>query len=145
MSDYIPIQLRQRVAHRAHSICEYCLIHEEDTYFGCQVDHIISIKHGGKTVATNLAFACTFCNRFKGSDIGSLTLTSGTFTRFYNPRTDSWKNHFKLDGVRIEPRSEIGEVTERILQLNAVDRLLERSILAEIDRFPPKGALDFID
>ena len=141
MSDYIPIQLRQLVAHRAHSICEYCLIHEEDTYFGCQVDHIISIKHGGKTVATNLAFACTFCNRFKGSDIGSLTLTSGTFTRFYNPRTDS----FKLDGVRIEPRSEIGEVTERILQLNAVDRLLERSILAEIDRFPPKGALDFID
>ena len=28
-------------------LCEYCLIHEDDTVFGCEVDHIISTKHGG--------------------------------------------------------------------------------------------------
>lgn len=44
----------------------------EDTYFGCQVDHIISEKHGGATEEHNLAYACSYCNRNKGSDIGSI-------------------------------------------------------------------------
>ena len=32
---------------RAYHVCEYRLIHEDDTFWGCQVDHIISPKHGG--------------------------------------------------------------------------------------------------
>ena len=34
-------RLRVLVAERAYHVCEYCLIHEEDTFWGCQVDHII--------------------------------------------------------------------------------------------------------
>ena len=30
---YVSIALRQLVSTRANGICEYCLIHEEDTYF----------------------------------------------------------------------------------------------------------------
>lgn len=44
---YISPELRQQVAERANHRCEYCLIHEDDTYLVCQVDHIISEKHGG--------------------------------------------------------------------------------------------------
>ncbi len=43
-------------------LCEYCLIHEDDTFFGCEVDHIISQKHGGPTEPENLAYACLPCN-----------------------------------------------------------------------------------
>jgi hypothetical protein len=32
------------------------LIHEDDTYLGCQVDHVISEKHGGETTAMILGF-----------------------------------------------------------------------------------------
>lgn len=69
---YIPAQLRRAVLHRADWLCEYCLIHEDDTFLGCQVDHIIAEKHGGITDFTNLALACTNCNRAKGSDIATL-------------------------------------------------------------------------
>ncbi len=78
MSSYINAVLRRLVAIRANSLCEYCLIHEEDAFFGCEVDHIISEKHGGQTEADNLAYACAFCNRAKGSDIGSIVQRRGS-------------------------------------------------------------------
>ena len=39
-SAHIPAELRKLVANRADRLCEYCLLHEDDTYLGCQVDHI---------------------------------------------------------------------------------------------------------
>lgn len=51
MSSYINMELRRLVENRAKHVCEYCLIHEGDTYLACQVDHIISEKHGGPTAA----------------------------------------------------------------------------------------------
>jgi len=55
MSSYISPALRRLVATRAEYLCEYCLIHEDDTFFGCEVDHIISEKYGGQTAENNLA------------------------------------------------------------------------------------------
>jgi hypothetical protein len=138
---YISAELRREVVARAEGLYEYCLIHEEDTFFGCQVDHIISEKHGGATEAQNLAYACLFCNRHKGSDIGSV-LPSGTFSRFFNPRTDQWAEHFSFaaDGITIEPRTEIAEVTARILGFNAEERLVEREALRAVGRYPTAAA-----
>ncbi|HEX8921153.1 MAG TPA: HNH endonuclease signature motif containing protein, partial [Pyrinomonadaceae bacterium] len=73
MAERISSELRRLIAARANYLCEYCLVAEEDTYFGCEVDHIISVKHGGATKAENLAYACAFCNRYKGSDIASIS------------------------------------------------------------------------
>jgi hypothetical protein len=140
MSSSISEHLRQAVAHRADHLCEYCLIHEDDTFFGCEVDHIISQKHGGPTESDNLAYACFFCNRRKGSDIGSIS-QSGEFVRFFNPRTDRWEEHFHLEGVFIRPITKIGEVTVRILNINANDRILEREILVAAGRYPSAPAL----
>jgi hypothetical protein len=109
MSSYIGAGLRRFVAQRASLLCEYCLIDEDNTYFGCEVDHIISEKHGGPTSAENLAYACAACNRAKGSDIGSIVWSTGHFIRFFNPRIDRWSDHFVLDDVVIVPRTEIGE------------------------------------
>lgn len=139
-STYIPAELRRQIVARANNICEYCLIHEDDTYFGCQVDHIISEKHGGPTEAENLAYACSFCNRQKGSDIGSVVRSTGQFTRFFNPRTDRWADHFKLEGVTIVALTDIGEVTARILGFNHIDQLVEREDLQTIGRYPPEEA-----
>lgn len=63
---YVSVEMRRLVMARAESLCDYCLIAEADTGFGCEVDHIISEKHGGPTDADNLAFACVFCNQAKG-------------------------------------------------------------------------------
>jgi hypothetical protein len=140
MSSYVSAALRRLVAVRADNLCEYCLIHAEDTVFGCEVDHIISEKHGGATDAENLAYACAFCNRAKGSDIGSIVSLTGHFVRFFNPRTDRWTEHFALEGITVVPLSDIGEVTARILDFNNSDRLLERQALRDVGRYPSTAA-----
>jgi len=141
MSSYVSAALRRLVAVRADFLCEYCLVHEDDTVFGCEVDHIISAKHGGATDAENLAYACAFCNRAKGSDIGYIVPGTGRFVRFFNPRTDRWAEHFTLDGVTLVPLSDIGEVTARILVFNDSDRLLERQTLQAVGRYPSVEAM----
>jgi 5-methylcytosine-specific restriction endonuclease McrA len=111
MSSYVSAGLRRIVVDRADGLCEYCLIHEQDTFLGCQVEHIISEKHGGGTIDANLALACVFCNRFKGSDVATVSPGTGRLTRLFNPRTDRRAEHSRLDGVRVVGLSEIGEAT----------------------------------
>lgn len=133
--------MRQLVAERADFLCEYCLVHDADAYHGCEVDHILSIKHGGSTTENNLAYACFHCNRHKGADLGSVSLRTGSLVRFDNPRTDRWKEHFYLSEGRIEPLSEIGEVTSRMLEFNHPERVAFRKLLAETGRYPSVEAL----
>src|SRR5437868_2359719 len=116
MSSIVSERLRLEIAERAEFLCEYCLLAEGDALFAFQVDHIISRKHEGQTVASNL-FACAVCNRLKGSDLGTISRRTGLLTRFFNPRTDNWSKHFKLNREIIEPLSDIGEGTVRILGL----------------------------
>jgi hypothetical protein len=140
MSSYVPAALRRLVQERAEGLCEYCLIHEDDTFFGCQVEHVISEKHGGPTDAGNLAYACAFCNRFKGSDLGSILPATGQLQRFFNPRTDRWAEHFVLRDALIQPLDGIGDVTARILAFNSPERLLERTALIAVGRYPSAPA-----
>ena len=142
MTSYVPADLRRLVESRANGLCEYCLIHESDTFLGCQVDHVIAEKHRGSTIADNLCYACTFCNRAKGTDIGSIAPSTREFTRFFNPRTDHWAEHFALTGVTIEPRTSIGEATAVILGLNQPERLVERRALQSLGRYPPDEAME---
>ncbi len=129
MTSYIPAEIRRSVEARGAGACEYCQIKEIDTFLGFQVDHVISEKHGGETVESNLAVSCTFCNRHKGTDVGSIDHGTGDFIRFYNPRSDSWSDHFKWNGVVVEPLTLIGKVTCSILKFNLAERILEREAI----------------
>ena len=108
---------------------------EADAFFNHEVDHIISRKHGGSDELDNLAFACVACNRYKGSDIGSLS-TGNRFVRFFNPRQDEWRTHFKLVGSEIIALTEFADVTIRIFRVNAEVRQLERAELQSIGTYP---------
>lgn len=135
MSTYIPPDLRQLVIERARERCEYCLIHQDDTDFTHPIDHIISVKHKGKTVSENLALACLKCNRYKGSDIASIDPTDDSLVRLYNPRTQIWSEHFTLKGVRIIGLTPTGRVTVDLLQMNDRSRLIERRRLIALGRY----------
>ena len=141
-TSYIPADLRRIVYGRAAGLCEYCLLHEDDTFFGCEVDHIISEKHGGPTLSDNLALACLTCNRNKGSDIATLSPRTGALLPLFHPRHDLWSDHFALsaDGVTLIGRTETGEATLRLLGLNSAERLLERQALAIAGRYPGQAA-----
>ena len=137
----ISSETRTIVAARAHHVCEYCLIAEADSFFNFQIEHIISRKHGGSSEPENLALSCVFCNRYKGSDIASLIPETNELIQFYNPRTMRWREHFYLSEVIIEPLTDIGEATVRILQMNANDQILERRVLYNRGRYPSENAL----
>src|SRR5207247_4659328 len=102
MSNEVSEALSLLVAEHAYRVCEYCLVHEEDAYHGCEVDHVRSVKHGGLTVEDNLALACSHCNRHKGTDLGSVSVRTQTLVRFYNPRTDRWVSHGRGTGASEE-------------------------------------------
>ncbi len=72
MASLVSATLRKIILDRAGQRCEYCKLHEDDSGYTHQVDHVVSRKHGGQTILENLAFCCIVCNRFKGSDIASL-------------------------------------------------------------------------
>jgi hypothetical protein len=140
MSSYVSAELRRAVEERADGACEYCLIHQRDTYVGCHVDHIIAEKHGGRTELDNLAFACAVCNRAKGTDIASLVRGGSQPVRLFNPRIDRWDDHFRLDlhGFEIVPLTNIGVATATLLKFNEVERLLERKSLVLIGKYSAK-------
>ena len=98
-----------------------------------EIEHIISLKHGRTNEIINLALACSYCNRFKGSDVGSIF--RGDFIRFFNPRKDIWAEHFVLNDAVIQPLTPVGEVTAKILQFNNIDRIIERQLLIEVGKY----------
>jgi hypothetical protein len=132
---YVPAALRNLVRERAEAACEYCLTPELISFAAHQIDHIIAEKHGGRTEADNLALACVLCNKYKGSDIASVDPKTGKIAALYNPRQDVWRKHFLLkENGMIEPLTDVGRATARVLRLNAPERVKERSILHELLR-----------
>jgi hypothetical protein len=129
MKRYISDTLRKFVAERADHCCEYCKTDQKDSFYTFQIDHIISLKHGGSTTKDNLCYSCFPCNNSKGSDIGTILLPQRIFTRFFNPRIDIWNDHFEMEANVFYARTNIGEATIKILQLNDVERIIERQLL----------------
>ncbi len=140
----IPARLRRLVFERATGLCEYCLIHQSDAHFTFPVDHIISRKHRGPSTAVNLALSCLRCNVAKGTDLGALVSRLRLLVRIYHPRQDRWSDHFRLNGARIVPLTNIGEATVQLLDLNSAGRLLLRRTLAKAGRYPSLEALTYL-
>ena len=126
---YVSAALRQQVTERAKAICEYCLFPQDLSFLSFEMEHIIAQKHDGGTTAENLALAWPYCNRAKGTDLGSLDPNTGQLTPFFNPRTQVWTEHFRLDGAMITPLTAEGRVTAIILQFNELNRVQERERL----------------
>ena len=133
----VPLKIRELVRIRAAFRCEYCLVPEQyHPLPRFHVEHIFGKKHGGNTELTNLALACPECNRKKGTDIGSRKSPKGKFIRLFNPRTDIWRNHFELNWAIIRPKTNIGEITIKMLGFNDNFRIVFREYLMLIRVYP---------
>ncbi len=119
MSGYVPVALRRKVLKRSNGRCEYCLFPESMSLFPFEIEHIITEKHGGATQADNLALACPFWNRFKGTDLGSLDPETGKLTFFFNPRTHNWQEHYRMEDSKIIGLTPEGRVTGSSFNLSA--------------------------
>lgn len=131
---HIPESLHRLVTERANGRCEYCLLHQDDTPLTHPIDHIIALKHGGLTIAENLALACLECNLSKGTDLATFDPLTGELARLFDPRQQRWEEHFALEGARIVGLTACGRATVRLLQFNTPARLAERELLQGIGR-----------
>ncbi|MEW6209401.1 MAG: HNH endonuclease signature motif containing protein [Acidobacteriota bacterium] len=131
----IPAALRRLVIERAKECCEYCLLHEEDAADSHQVDHVVALKHGGQTTSDNLALACTYCNRHKGSDLTTIDPIDGSLVTLFNPRAQEWGEHFALAGALLTGLTPTGRVTIVLLRMNDPVRVDQRRQLIEDGRY----------
>lgn len=117
------------VRKRARERCEYCHLPEAVTDTPFQIDHVIAEKHGGPTNAKNLAFACYYCNTYKGPNLSGIDPLSRRIKRLFNPRSDAWEKHFRWEGGRLSGLSAIGRTTIETLRMNEADALAARTAL----------------
>ncbi|MHB1426207.1 MAG: HNH endonuclease [Gemmataceae bacterium] len=129
--------LVQQIRERAHRCCEYCQLPQDYSNVAFEIDHVIAQKHGGATVAGNLALSCFRCNSFKGTDLASLDPLTRKLTPLFNPRRHKWGRHFRWDGRILEGRTPIGRVTIALLNINEPFRVTLRADLIEAGVFPP--------
>ncbi len=131
----ISTELRILVAKRASYRCEYCLLPEKVSLHKHEPDHIVPRQHDGESTEENLALSCLRCNRYKGPNIGSFDPETGELTPFFNPRQQSWSDHFKFDGAKILPLTAVARVTLKILRINDDNRVREREAIQKAGLF----------
>lgn len=120
------------VRQRARGACEYCYFPETAAELPFQVDHIVALKHGGANSDDNLAYACFYCNSYKGPNIAGVDPVSGAVTRLFHPRRDRWAEHFEWNGPALLAKTAVGRVTIEVLRLNHPDAIAVReALLAE--------------
>jgi hypothetical protein len=121
---------RRTIRQRAGDRCEYCQLPQRNSELKLQIEHVIPRKHHGSDELENLAIACADCNLYKGSNIAGLDPLTGSLAALFNPRKDSWREHFVWHGVYMEGLTSIGRVTIDVLRLNHPERLEMRRELA---------------
>lgn len=124
-------ETRARVRERACHRCEYCKLHEVDSPLAAlHIEHIRPRKHGGGSELSNLALACIDCNLHKGSNLTGIDPETGKITELFNPRMQSWEEHFKWRGIRVEGLTSVGRTTIGVLAMNSEEQLVLRSLSA---------------
>ena len=129
--------LEALVWERAQSRCEYCQMPQEHDGFTHEIDHAITKKHGGPTVASNLVLACFPCNNRKGPDIAGRDPVTKRLTQLFNPRRHTWARHFRWNGPELVGKTAVGRVAIAVLEINSMERLQLRQALIEERVFPP--------
>ncbi len=127
----IGASVRRSVRDRANSRCEYCRTRQADEPFiTFQVEHIIAIQHGGSDDLENLALACSHCNLHKGPNLSGIDPATGLLEALFQPRQQSWPDHFESRDAEILGLTPNGRTTIRVLAMNAPPRLdLRRELL----------------
>jgi 5-methylcytosine-specific restriction endonuclease McrA len=128
--------LEQFVRHRAAGVCEYCRLPQRFSRLKFSVDHVVARQHEGPTIESNLALACTFCNRHKGPNIAGIDPQTKQMVRLFDPRRDVWNGHFQWNSFVLIGKTEIGRATITVLAINHPDQLAIRKALSDEGEFP---------
>lgn len=137
----IPVPIDQRIRRMARQRCGYCLSPQHLVMARLEIEHIIPLAKGGSNAESNLWLACPICNRHKADKIAAIDPATGVEVPLFNPRTQSWHEHFQWsdDGIQVIGLTPIGRATVVALQLSEdTDALLVRSYWVLAGWHPPE-------
>lgn len=116
--------LRAFLVDKSAGQCEYCQLPQKFFTELFQIEHIVSRQHRGASIESNLAVACARCTLHKGPNIAGIDPQSEELVRLFNPRIDTWSDHFQHDSNgEISGKSAIGRATIYVLDMNAPRRV----------------------
>ena len=118
MSVYVPAVTRRVVRERAADRCEYCRIVQAVERRRFEIDHVRPLRHGGRTVAANLALACPSCNLWKGPNVAAFDPADDRLATLFNPRVDVWADHFEATRGLASGLTPAGRATVAFLKMN---------------------------
>ena len=100
---YIPVEVERRVRTSAENRCGYCLSPQHLVMARLEIEHIIPLSKEGGNEESNLWLSCPLCNRYKSDKTTGIDPETGEVTALFNPRTQSWSEHFRWseDGLQI--------------------------------------------
>jgi len=112
--------LKERVRERASGRCEYCHADERWQFIRFTIDHVVPSSSGGTDQFDNLALACRNCNERRSNRCEAADTESNKLAPLFNPRQDSWGEHFTWDAdrIRILGVTAIGRATSELLDFN---------------------------
>jgi hypothetical protein len=79
------------------------------------------------------------CNRFKGTRVAAFDSVTGDLVPLFNPRTQSWQEHFAWDdnGTLIVGRTPTGRATIIALKMNRASLVRAREMWVKAGWHPP--------
>lgn len=136
MSD-IPRSLAEEVVLRAGNRCEYCQLSQLGQEATFHIDHVMPRAAGGPTASGNLALACVSCSLRKWAKRTAADPDTGEEVPLFDPRAQTWGDHFRWDGERVAPLTPTGRATAAALALNRPLILAIRQEEMTRGRHPP--------
>lgn len=128
-------ELEKEVRRRAGDRCEYCHLPEIHSPFKHWIDHIVAKQHSGPTTFENLALSCGDCNRRKGTNLSGVDPATGNIVLLFNPRSQTWNDHFRWNGALLVGLTETGRATIQVLGINREPQIELRQALIDTGQF----------
>lgn len=131
---------RNEIEKRANGLCEYCKLPHNLSSSLFAIEHILPISKGGTDETNNLALACQACNNSKYNKTEAFDILSQKTTPLFNPRKNSWSEHFawNKDFSEIFGLTATGRITIETLKMNRKRTVKIRKFLHLVGEHPPK-------
>lgn len=133
------LHLAAAVEERARGRCEYCQMHQSLQGATFHLEHIVPETKGGSSELDNLAWACPSCNLRKSNRIELSDPDTNESVPMFDPRRDSWADHFQWDGLLAVGLTPIGPALIAAFDLNHPRRQRIRQAEQLFDIFPPSN------
>ena len=134
----IPANLKKEVENRAQGYCEYCKSQSSFSPDPFSIEHILPRSKKGRSISTNLAFACQGCNNAKYNHVEAIDPLTGKLAPLFHPRQQNWSDHFAWNEnfTLVLGLTATGRATVERLRLNRLGVVNLRKVLYPIGKHP---------